>query len=150
VFDTLFGTDAQYKAQPQMVERFGADADGKRWQLGQRDDLAFHDGSKVPARDCVASTKRWGARDSFGRSIRAAGTSITRRGAAPTSSIRSATCSCAQRQGGDGRLADRASARGPARRMARRPRPRGPAGDRREAAAPGVDGNPVFWNVKRS
>lgn len=72
VFDTLFGTDAQYKAQPQMVERFGADPDGKRWQLTLRADLKFHDGSKVLARDCVASVKRWGARDSFGQALMAA------------------------------------------------------------------------------
>ena len=72
VFDTLFGIDGDYKAQPQMLERFGAEEDGKRWSLTLRAGLKFHDGTPVLARDCVASVKRWGARDSYGQGLMAA------------------------------------------------------------------------------
>jgi peptide/nickel transport system substrate-binding protein len=43
--------------------------DGKTWKLTLRDGLIFHDGQKVLARDCVASIKRWGARDAFGQAL---------------------------------------------------------------------------------
>lgn len=72
VFDTLFGVDSNFQAQPQMVERFGAEDDGKRWTLTLRPQLKFHDGTPVLAKDCVASVKRWGARDSYGQALMAA------------------------------------------------------------------------------
>jgi hypothetical protein len=34
-----------------------------------RDGLMFHDGTKVVARDCVASIRRWGVRDGFGQTL---------------------------------------------------------------------------------
>jgi len=67
VFDTLFGIDSSYKAQPQMVEKFDAEEDGKRWTLVLRAGLKFHDGTPVLARDCVASVKRWAPRIPTGR-----------------------------------------------------------------------------------
>src|SRR5690242_13653728 len=33
VFDTLFGMDSAYKIQPQMLEGFTVEDDGKRWRL---------------------------------------------------------------------------------------------------------------------
>nr|WP_158743935.1 ABC transporter substrate-binding protein [Acidisphaera sp. L21] len=71
VFDTLYGQDASFKPQPQMVS--GAIVEDKHtiWKLGLRDGLRFHDGTPVLAKDCVASIKRWGARDSFGQSLMA-------------------------------------------------------------------------------
>jgi peptide/nickel transport system substrate-binding protein len=69
VFDTLFGLDANFQAQPQMVDRFGVDDDGRRWSLRLRPGLKFHDGEPVLARDCVASIRRWGRRDSFGQAL---------------------------------------------------------------------------------
>ncbi len=72
VFDTLFGQDAGYAAQPQMLEAAAAEADGLRWRLVLRPGLRFHDGEPVLARDCVASIRRWGARDSFGQALLAA------------------------------------------------------------------------------
>ncbi len=69
VFDTLYGTDDDLKPQPQMAAGHTIEDDGKRWTITLRDGLMFHDGSKVTARDCVASLKRWMKRDSFGLSI---------------------------------------------------------------------------------
>ena len=37
-----------------------------------RDGLKFHDGQPVRGRDCVASLKRWMARDSFGQTLASA------------------------------------------------------------------------------
>ena len=72
IFDTLFGQDDAYRAQPQMVDGFTTDPDGKLWRLTLRDGLKFHDGTPVLARDCVASIKRWGKRDAFGQALMAA------------------------------------------------------------------------------
>jgi peptide/nickel transport system substrate-binding protein len=72
VFDTLFGLDSRFKAQPQMAEGAVSENDGKTWRITLRSDLAFHDDNKVLARDCVASIKRWGARDGFGQALIAA------------------------------------------------------------------------------
>lgn len=72
VWDTLYGVDENMRPQPQMVEGHRVENDGKRWTLTLRDGLVFHDGTKVLARDCVASLKRWGTRDAFGQSLMAA------------------------------------------------------------------------------
>ena len=72
VFDTLFGLDSQYRPQPQMAEGAVSEDDGRTWRITLRPDLMFHDGTKVLARDCVASIRRWGARDGFGQALIAA------------------------------------------------------------------------------
>jgi peptide/nickel transport system substrate-binding protein len=72
VFDTLFGLDAAFRPQPQMAAGAATDDDGKTWRITLRDGLAFHDGSKVLARDAAASIRRWGARDAFGQALLAA------------------------------------------------------------------------------
>jgi peptide/nickel transport system substrate-binding protein len=69
VFDTLFGVDSLYRAQPQMVEGMTGGNDGKEVRLTLRPGLRFHDNTPVLARDCVASIKRWGARDSYGQAL---------------------------------------------------------------------------------
>jgi peptide/nickel transport system substrate-binding protein len=69
VYDTLFGTDENLQPHPQMVAGHVVEDDGLTWKLTLRDGLQFHDGSKVLARDCVASLKRWGARDAFGQVV---------------------------------------------------------------------------------
>ena len=66
VFDTLFGMDSRYQIQPQMLDGFTVEDDGKRWKLTLRDGLLWHDGEKVLARDCVASIRRWAVRDGIG------------------------------------------------------------------------------------
>lgn len=71
VFDTLYGTDARYAAQPQMVAGHTVENDDKLWRLTLRPGLTFHDGSPVLARDCVASIARWGKRDAMGQTLMA-------------------------------------------------------------------------------
>ena len=63
VFDTLYGVDENWKAQPQMVDGHVTDEDGRDWTLTLRDGLTFHDGTPVLARDVVASLQRWARRD---------------------------------------------------------------------------------------
>ncbi len=69
VFDTLYGTDGHYQPQPQMVAGHTVDPGGLRWTMTLREGLRFHDGAPVLARDCVASIRRWGVRDSFGQTV---------------------------------------------------------------------------------
>ena len=72
VFDTLYGQSGPhggYTATPQMVEGHVIENDGKTWKLTLREGLLFHDGTKVLARDCVASIKRWAARDTLGLTL---------------------------------------------------------------------------------
>ncbi len=71
VFDTLYGMDSAYQIQPQMAAGHSVEDAGKTWRITLRDGLAWHDGGKVLARDCVASIRRWGARDSFGQTLMA-------------------------------------------------------------------------------
>jgi len=66
VWDTLFGLDAQYRPQPQMVEGHRLEDDGRRWVFTLRQGLAFHDGEPVRPADVIASLRRWAARDAFG------------------------------------------------------------------------------------
>ncbi len=66
IYDTLFGTDAQGKIQPQMVGKWSVSKDNKTWTFQLRDGLEFHDGKPVTSEDVVASLKRWASRDTFG------------------------------------------------------------------------------------
>jgi peptide/nickel transport system substrate-binding protein len=72
VFDTLYGMDADFKTQPQMVAGHVVEDGGKLWTLTLREGLRFHDGEPVRARDAVASIRRFAARDSFGAALMAA------------------------------------------------------------------------------
>ena len=71
VYDTLYGYDADFNVQPQMVEGAKTEDDGKLWELTLRDGLAFHDGTPVLAKDCVASITRFSKRDPFGGALMA-------------------------------------------------------------------------------
>jgi peptide/nickel transport system substrate-binding protein len=77
VFDTLFGVDSQFRPQPQMALGAVTEDSGRVWRITLREDLAFHDGEKVLARDCAASVRRWGARDPFGQALLAVTDEIT-------------------------------------------------------------------------
>ena len=72
VFDTLYGIDTNWSAQPQMVEGHQVEEDGLVWTLTLRDGLRFHDKEPVLARDVVASIRRFAARISFATALMAA------------------------------------------------------------------------------
>jgi peptide/nickel transport system substrate-binding protein len=69
IYDTLFALDEKLHVQPQMVDRYEMSADKLTWTFTLRDGLAWHDGAPVTAEDCVASIKRWGARDAMGQKL---------------------------------------------------------------------------------
>jgi peptide/nickel transport system substrate-binding protein len=71
VFDTLYGIDTSWMAQPQMVEGHQVEGDGLTWTLRLRDGLRFHDKEPVLARDVVASIRRFAARISFAGALMA-------------------------------------------------------------------------------
>jgi peptide/nickel transport system substrate-binding protein len=72
VFDTLYGLDTNWMAQPQMVERHQVEADGLVWTLTLRGGLRFHDEEPVLARDVVASIRRFAPRISLADALMAA------------------------------------------------------------------------------
>jgi peptide/nickel transport system substrate-binding protein len=69
VFDTLFAIDAEFAPHPQMVGDYNLSPDKLTYQFKLRDGLGFHDGSPVRGIDCVASIKRWMARDGHGQAL---------------------------------------------------------------------------------
>src|SRR5215470_20200157 len=71
VWDMLYGVDARLQPQRQMVESEEVSPDGLTWTFRLRPGLKFHDGEPVRASDAVASIKRWAARDTMGRMIKA-------------------------------------------------------------------------------
>ena len=72
VFDTLYGIDTNWTAQPQMIEGHQVEEDGLVWTLKLRAGLRFHDKEPVLARDVVASVRRFAARISFATALMAA------------------------------------------------------------------------------
>jgi peptide/nickel transport system substrate-binding protein len=80
VYDTLFGVDDNFQPQPQMLEGYVVENDGKLWKLTLREGLKFHDGERVLARDAAASIRRWAVRDSFGQALAAAADEIAATG----------------------------------------------------------------------
>jgi len=64
-FDTLYGIDTEWKAQPRMVEGYTVEHDGLTWTLKLREGLRFHDKEPVLARDVVASIRRFAPRVIF-------------------------------------------------------------------------------------
>jgi peptide/nickel transport system substrate-binding protein len=71
VYDTLFGTDENFKIKPQMVDRTTVSPDGMRYTFTLRDSLRWHDGQPVVSEDCVESLKRWAKKDRFGQLLMA-------------------------------------------------------------------------------
>jgi peptide/nickel transport system substrate-binding protein len=67
IYDTLFGTDEKKDVHPQMVDTWGVSDDKKTYTFTLRDGLKWHDGQPVTAADCVASIRRWAARDAAGQ-----------------------------------------------------------------------------------
>jgi peptide/nickel transport system substrate-binding protein len=69
VYDTLFSLDEKLSPQPQMVEKYTVSKDNLDYSFTLRSGLEFHDGQPVRAADCVASLKRWAARDMLGQKM---------------------------------------------------------------------------------
>src|SRR6187397_1851745 len=69
VYDTLFAMDEKGEIKPQMVDKYDVSADKLTYTFILRDGLAWHDGAPVTAEDCVASIKRWAAKDSLGQKV---------------------------------------------------------------------------------
>ena len=66
MYDTLYGIDANFQPQPQMVGKTDISADRKTYTFELRPGLKWHDGTAVTARDCVASLRRWQVKDGAG------------------------------------------------------------------------------------
>jgi peptide/nickel transport system substrate-binding protein len=69
IYDTLFATDANGDIKPQMVDKHEVSGDQLTHTFTLRDGLLWHDGQPVTAEDCVASIKRWGAKDATGQKL---------------------------------------------------------------------------------
>ncbi|MGH7393102.1 MAG: ABC transporter substrate-binding protein [Candidatus Rokuibacteriota bacterium] len=69
IYDTLFAMDARGEIKPQMVDKHEVSADKLTYTMTLRDGLVWHDGQPVTAEDCVASIKRWSAKDSMGQKL---------------------------------------------------------------------------------
>src|SRR3954468_24185341 len=71
IYDVLFAKDAAGNVQPQMVDKYETSPDKLTWTFTLRPGLEWHDGKPVTAEDCVASIKRWAARDTLGQQLMA-------------------------------------------------------------------------------
>ena len=69
VWDTLFALDAKNEPQPQMVDTWNVSANKLTYTFTLRPGLLWHDNTPVKAADCVASIRRWGAKDGMGRAL---------------------------------------------------------------------------------
>jgi len=70
VWDVLFAMDETLAVRPQMVDTWEVSPDKLLWTFTLRD-LVWSNGQPVTSGDCIASIKRWGARDSMGRKMMA-------------------------------------------------------------------------------
>ncbi len=71
VWDTLYGLNQDFAAEPQMAKDHLVENDGRRVTIRLREGLKFHDGEPVRAADCIASIRRWAARDPMGQVLMA-------------------------------------------------------------------------------
>ena len=64
-YEQLIAVDADFVPRPQMAEGWSVEDDGRGYVIGLREGLKFHDGAPVRSVGCIASIKRWSARDGF-------------------------------------------------------------------------------------
>jgi peptide/nickel transport system substrate-binding protein len=69
IYDTLLATDARGEVRPQMLEKYDVSSDKLSYTMTLRDGLLWHDGRPVTSEDCVASIKRWAAKDTMGQKM---------------------------------------------------------------------------------
>jgi peptide/nickel transport system substrate-binding protein len=67
IYDMLFGIDENLMPRPQMVEDWELSDDRLTYSFRLRPHLRWHDGTDVTSEDCVASLRRWAARNSAGQ-----------------------------------------------------------------------------------
>jgi peptide/nickel transport system substrate-binding protein len=67
IYDTLFAMDAHGAIKPQMVDHYDESADHLIFTFTLRDGLLWHDGKPVTSDDCIASIRRWAAKDALGQ-----------------------------------------------------------------------------------
>lgn len=72
IYDTLYGTDAQFQPQPQLAEGHVFEDGGRTCTITLRQGPTFHDGAPVRAQDCVASLRRWMQVAPMGQTLAAA------------------------------------------------------------------------------
>jgi peptide/nickel transport system substrate-binding protein len=69
IYDTLFAVDDKGEIKPQMLDSYAVSDDGLTYTFTLRDGLLWHDGQPVTSQDCIASIKRWAAKDSSGQRL---------------------------------------------------------------------------------
>jgi peptide/nickel transport system substrate-binding protein len=69
IYDTLFAQDEKGEVKPQMVDKYDVSTDKLTYTITLRDGLLWHDGTPVKSEDCVASIKRWAAKDATGQKL---------------------------------------------------------------------------------
>jgi peptide/nickel transport system substrate-binding protein len=69
IYDTLLAQDDKGEIKPQMLDKYDVSSDNKTYTFTLRDGLLWHDGKPVTSEDCIASIKRWAARDSMGQKM---------------------------------------------------------------------------------
>ena len=69
IYDTLLAVDEKFIVKPQMLETWTVSADKLTYAFTLRDGLEWHDGQPVTSEDCIASIKRWAAKDSMGQKL---------------------------------------------------------------------------------
>jgi peptide/nickel transport system substrate-binding protein len=68
VWDVLFAPDDKLEIKPQMIETYDISPDKLTWTFTLRANK-WSDGQPVTSEDCIASIKRWAARDSMGQKM---------------------------------------------------------------------------------
>ena len=69
IYDTLLAQDEKGDIKLQMLEKYETAPDNKSYTFTLRDGLLWHDGQPVTSEDCIASIKRWAARDTLGQKM---------------------------------------------------------------------------------
>ncbi len=69
IYDTLLAQDEKGDIKPQMLDKYDVSADNLTYTFTLRDGLEWHDGQPVKADDCIASIKRWAAKDATGQKM---------------------------------------------------------------------------------
>jgi peptide/nickel transport system substrate-binding protein len=69
IWDMLYGFDAGFEPQPQMVAGHEISDNKLAWRFTLREGLLFHDGEPVRAIDCIASINRWAKRRPLGQTL---------------------------------------------------------------------------------